>query len=68
MLSFVAFYWQCVLVMKLSGYERGIVFDNYGYPAIVCLINFLAILTLLTQLTPWFERVTRFKLEEDADL
>lgn len=66
MLSFVAFYWQCVLVMKLSGYEQGIVFDNYVFPALVCLINFLTILTLLTQLMPWFERVTKFKLEEDA--
>jgi hypothetical protein len=64
-LSFVLFYVQCLIVMEVFHYENGIRFDNYAHVGIVCLVNFFLVLAIMTQLTPWFMRVSKMKLEEE---
>jgi hypothetical protein len=61
---FVLFYIQSVIVMKLSGYEQGIYFENYGYVAVVCCVNFFLIFSILTQIKPWFLRLNQMNTEE----
>ena len=65
LLSFVLFYVQCLIVMEVFHYENGIRFDNYVHVGIVCIVNFFLALAILTQLTPWFMRVSKVQLEEE---
>jgi hypothetical protein len=65
LLSFVLFYVQCLIVMKLFDYDRGIYFDNYYYVFVVCVINFFLMYSILSQISPWLIKVNNIAAEEE---
>lgn len=63
--SFVLFYMESLVVMKLEGYPNGIYFTDYKGVAVVFALNFILAFCLLTQLTPWFMRINNLSTEDD---
>lgn len=54
-LGFVLLYVQSLIVMKLNGYTS-IQFTNLYYLALVWIVDFFIVFSILTQLKPWLIR------------
>lgn len=65
--SFVLFYLESLIVMKVFDYPNGITFAEYKGLFIVFVLNFFLAFSILTQMTPWFIRVNRMEPEEDEE-
>lgn len=64
-LAAVFFLLESVIVMKLFHYENGIVFPNGMQVLMVYVMNVMIAFAMLTQLTPWFMRISRLQAEEE---
>jgi hypothetical protein len=60
--SLILFYIQSLIVMKWFHYQT-IRFESALQVAIVCIVNFFLVFSIVTQVTPWFIKLKMIETE-----
>jgi len=60
--SLILFYIQSLIVMKWFHYQT-IRFESALQVAIVCIVNFFLVFSIVTQITPWFIKLKMIETE-----